>query len=281
MTDIATSYAEFQTLRITSPSEHVLHVELNRPKQMNSMNHQFWHDMRDVFRRIRADTNVRAVVISGGECRMFTAGLDLKAFGSTFTTGDEDPARKALNFLPLVHDMQESFTAIENCMRPVIVAVHGACIGGGIDLITACDIRFATKDAFFSIKEVDIGLAADIGTLQRLPKVVGNDSWVRELAFTGRNFGVAEALQFGLVSKIVENKQDLVAEAIKTATFIATKSPIAVVGTKQVLNYSRDHTTAEGLQYVGLWNAAMTNTQDIPIAIQANLAKTKPVFPKL
>lgn len=127
---------------------------------------------------------------------------------------------------------------------------------------------------------MDIGLAADIGTLQRLPKVVGNDSWVRELAFTGRNFGADEALQFGLVSKVLP-REELLAQAVKTAQFIAAKSPIAVCGTKHVLNYSRDHSVKEGLDYVALWNSVMTNTKDLSIAIAATMSKQKPVFPKL
>ncbi|KAJ3213260.1 putative enoyl CoA hydratase [Dinochytrium kinnereticum] len=192
-----------------------------------------------------------------------------------------DVARTALRILPEIELMQESFTAIERCDRPVIAAVHGFCIGGGIDLITACDIRLCSSDANFSVKEVDIGLAADIGTLQRLPRVVGNQSWVREVCLTARNFDAKEALQVGLVSKVLPTKVELVDEALKLAAVIASKSPVATVGTKHILNYSRDHTVAEGLHYVALWNSVMLNTEDVPAAITANLSKQKPKFSKL
>ncbi|TPX57853.1 hypothetical protein PhCBS80983_g03556 [Powellomyces hirtus] len=279
MSDTAV-YGALNTVRLSFPAPAVLLVELHRPSDLNSMNKAFWVEFRKVFEAVREDTNVRAVVISGGEGKHFTAGLDLKDFTGSLIGEAQDPARKAIGFLSLVNAMQASFTAIEECGRAVIVAVHGACIGAGIDLMTACDIRYAANDASFSIKEVDIGLVADVGTLQRMPKVVGNDSWMRELAFTGRRFPASEALQHGLVSKVVP-RTELMATALATATEIASKSPVVTLGVKHILNYSRDHSVADGLNYVGVWNSAMTNTQDLQIAIAANLGKRKAVFPKL
>ncbi|KAJ3004851.1 putative enoyl CoA hydratase, partial [Thoreauomyces humboldtii] len=266
-------HLDLQTVRISFAAEHVLHVELFRPKVMNQMNMRLWKEFRAVFEHIRTDSDVRCVVVSGGTTsKHFTAGLDLQEFGPALSTPNPDSARNSIALRNMIDGMQASFQAIHDCGRPVVAAVHGACIGAGIDLITACDVRYASEDAVFSIKEVDIGLAADIGTLQRLPKVVGNDSWVRELAFTGRTFPATEALAQGLLSKTVPREQ-LFATALKTATIIASKSPIAVHGTKEVLNYSRDHSVVEGLHYVSLWNSAMLNTVDVGLAVKANLSR--------
>ncbi|KAJ3154604.1 putative enoyl CoA hydratase [Geranomyces variabilis] len=277
----ANNYPARATLKVSFAAPAVLLVELNRPDEMNSMNRVFWKEYREVFEQVRSDTDVRAVLVSGGSAKHFTAGLDLKDFTGALMTGtSEDPARKALGFRDMCTAMQASFTAMELCGRPVVAAVQGACIGAGIDLITACDIRYASSDAFFSIKEVDIGLAADIGTLQRLPKVGGNDSWVRELAYTGRRFTASEGLAQGLFSKVVP-REELFATALATATEIASKSPVVTLGIKESLNYSRDHTVAEGLDHIAVWNSAMTNTQDMKIAVAANLGKKKAVYPKL
>ncbi|KAG0219480.1 putative enoyl CoA hydratase [Mortierella sp. NVP41] len=177
--------------------------------------------------------------------------------------------------------LQDSLTAIEICDKAVVAAIHGPCIGGGIDITTACDIRYASKDAYFSVKEVDIGLAADVGSLQRLPKVVGNISWVRELCLTGRNFDSKEALEQGFISKVLPDYAAVVAEAIATAKVIAEKSPVAAIGTKHILNYSRDHTVQEGLDYVATWNQVMLTTPDLPTAAAAAFQKKTAVFAKL
>eukprot|EP00004_Rigifila_ramosa_P014010 TRINITY_DN3148_c0_g1_i4.p1 TRINITY_DN3148_c0_g1~~TRINITY_DN3148_c0_g1_i4.p1 ORF type:complete len:211 (+),score=56.96 TRINITY_DN3148_c0_g1_i4:264-896(+) len=197
--------------------------------------------------------------------------------------GEEpDVARKAFRQRTTVLDFQDSFTAIEKCCKPVIAAVHGGCIGGGVDLITACDIRFCTTDAYFVVKEVDIALAADVGTLQRLPKIVGNDSLVRELCYTARKMPSDEALRFGLVSRVVDTRDACIAAAVETASLIASKSPIGIVGTKINLNFSRDHSTASSLDYVATWNMAMLQTEDLPKAAAASLARGEPAaFAKL
>jgi len=233
-----------------------------------------------VFEQIKADSDVRAVIVSGAG-RLFTAGLDLTDNAISGMDRSRDPARTAYNLRPRILDLQETFTAIEMSDKPVIAVVHNGCIGAGVDLITACDIRLATKDAYFSVKEIDIGLAADLGTLQRLPKVMGNHSLVREICLTGRNFSAAEALQHGLVSKLLETKEEALAEALKLANDIASKSPVAVVGTKHLLNYSRDHSVAEGLAYTAFWNAAMLNTEDIAKCFESFTTKKKPKFAKL
>ncbi|RUS21511.1 LOW QUALITY PROTEIN: ClpP/crotonase-like domain-containing protein [Endogone sp. FLAS-F59071] len=325
----------FETVKATFASDGVLHVELNRPKKLNAFNQQLWQDVRQVFEKIKTDSDVRAVIVSGAG-RLFTSGLDLS---NSIHSGNidpmsqtriqcllktvnmivadnivaavdrsKDPARTAYYLRPNIMNLQGSFTAIEESDKPVIAVVHNGCIGAGVDLITACDIRLATKDAYFSVKVgsvilMDVGLAADVGTLQRLPKVMGNHSVVREICLTGRKYAsfmvsrftnccsriiveadslpAAEALQHGLVSKVLETKEEALAEALKLAKDIASKSPVAVVGTKHLLNYSRDHSVAEGLAYTAVWNAAMLNTDDVAKCAESFMTKEKPIFAKL
>ncbi|KAK3813670.1 MAG: ClpP/crotonase-like domain-containing protein [Linnemannia elongata] len=275
---MSASAYNYETVKVSFPSEFVAHVELNRPKKLNAINDAMWTDIGAVFNQLRDDENVRAIVLSGsGRC--FTSGLDLFSFNLPVVP--DDASRTAFKFRPYIKKLQDSLTAIEICDKAVVAAIHGPCIGGGIDISTACDIRYASKDAYFSVKEVDIGLAADVGTLQRLPKVVGNIGWVRELCLTGRNFDSKEALEQGFVSKVVDDHKAVLAAALATATLIAEKSPVAAIGTKHILNYSRDHTVQEGLDYVATWNQVMLTTPDLPTAAAAQMSKTKAVFAKL
>ncbi|XP_012291426.2 delta(3,5)-Delta(2,4)-dienoyl-CoA isomerase, mitochondrial isoform X2 [Aotus nancymaae] len=194
----------YESLRVTSVQKHVLHVQLNRPDKRNAMNRVFWREMVECFNKISRDADCRAVVISGAG-KMFTAGIDLMDMASDIVQpkGD-DVARISWYFRDLITRYQETFTVIEKCPKPVIAAVHGGCIGGGVDLVTACDIRYCAQDAFFQVKEVDMGLAADVGTLQRLPRVIGSQSLVNELAFTARKMMADEALGSGLVRRLGE-----------------------------------------------------------------------------
>ena len=245
---------------------------LNRPERMNAMNGQFWVECRDCFHRVKQDDDVRCCIISGAG-RAFTAGLDLQDTGGG--TGDiQDVGRRAYAMHDSIMEThQASFTAIEECAKPVIVCTHGATYGGGIDLMAACDIRMCAADTKFCIKEVDVGLAADVGALQRLPKIVGNDSKVRELAYTARVFEAAEALAIGLVGDVHETQEGMMAAALEMAELIASKSPLAVSGTKRNLIYSRDHTVAEGLEYVATWNAAMLQSRDMMDSMKAFMKK--------
>ncbi|KAI8641692.1 ClpP/crotonase-like domain-containing protein [Parasitella parasitica] len=264
---------QYETVKVDVSAEGVAHVQLHRPKKLNAFNDQ------KAFQDISVDSNVFSVVVSGTG-RMFTAGLDLSET-SLNSQDSTDPARAAWKIRSHIQGFQAAFTAIEECSKPVIAAVHGACFGAGVDLITACDIRYCAKDSFFCVKEVDVGLAADVGSLQRLPKVIGNNSLVRELCFTGRNMYAAEALQCGFVNKVAADQEAVLAEAFKTAKLIASKSPIAVLGTKHLLNYSRDHSVAEGLNYTVAWNQGMLNTEDIPLSIQAFVTKKPATYSKL
>ena len=240
---------------------------------------RFFKEILEIFQSLQWNTKIKCIVISGGESKVFTAGLDLSEITSVpGSQNQKDPARDALEFLSMIKLFQEAVTSIENCNRPVIAAIHGQCIGGGIDFITACDIRVASMDTVFCIKEIDVGLAADIGTLQRLPKVVGNQSWVRDITFTARNVDANEAFHYGLISHISPDKHHLLGNlyfyslvsfiflkdhAFKVAQIIASKSPIAVLGTKHILNYSSNHSTQDGLDYVAVWNSVMLNTPDV------------------
>ncbi|KAK0568677.1 hypothetical protein OC861_001679 [Tilletia horrida] len=263
-------YSKFDTKfhLVQFEADLVLRVSFSRPP-VNA-----WHDA--------SDPDVAVVVLSG-EGRCFTAGLDLKSNElPSLLASVEDPARRAFALHAHIKEFQAAISSIEKCTKPVIGAAHGIAYGLAIDLLSACDIRYVASCAMLSIREVNIGLAADIGTLQRFPKVVGNDSLTRELVYTARAFTPAEAQTIGFVSKVTGQGQPaVVAAAIETAKEIASKSPVAVAGSKAILNYSRDHPVEDGLAFTAIWNAAMVQTEDVPIASQAILAKQKAAFSKL
>lgn len=242
-----------------------------------------WLEMRQVFTQLSEDPSVRAIVLSGAGEKAFTTGLDVKAASQGMLSGESqlDPARKAVHLRRHVAEFQDCITAVERCEKPVIVAMHGFSLGLAIDLSTAADIRLCSKDVRFAVKEVDIGLAADIGTLSRLPKVVGNFGWVKEVALSARVFGAEEALRVGLVNGVYEDRAAVIAAALKLATLIASKSPVAVQGTKEILNWSRDHSVQDGLRYTGVWNSAALQTGDVSAALLSGLQKRTPTFEKL
>ncbi|XP_030154831.1 delta(3,5)-Delta(2,4)-dienoyl-CoA isomerase, mitochondrial isoform X1 [Lynx canadensis] len=263
----------YESLRVTAAQKHILHVQLNRPEKRNAINRACWREMVECFSKIAQDPDCRAVVISGAG-KLFTSGIDLMDMASDILQPQgDDVARISWQLRNLISRYQESFSVIEKCPKPVIAAIHGACIGAGVDLVTACDIRYCAQDAFFQVKEVDIGLAADVGTLQRLPKVIGNQSLVNELAFTSRKMIADEALGSGLVSRVFPNKEDMLEAAFTLAEEISTKSPVAVQSTKVNLIYSRNHSVAESLNYMATWNMSMLQTQDIVKSVQATLEK--------
>ncbi|XP_066099294.1 delta(3,5)-Delta(2,4)-dienoyl-CoA isomerase, mitochondrial [Saccopteryx bilineata] len=263
----------YESLRVTAAQKHILHVQLNRPEKRNAMNKAFWSEMVECFNKISQDADCRAVVISGAG-KMFTAGIDLMDMASTILQPEgDDVARISWNLRNIIAKYQETFSVIEKCPKPVIAAIHGGCIGGGVDLITACDIRYCAQDAYFQVKEVDVGLAADVGTLQRLPRVIGSQSLVNELAFTARKMMADEALSSGLVSRVFPDKEVMLDAAFALAAEISSKSPVAVQGTKVNLLYSRDHSVAEGLNYMTAWNMGMLQTQDIMKSVQAAMEK--------
>ncbi|KAJ2814455.1 putative enoyl CoA hydratase [Coemansia sp. 'formosensis'] len=277
---------KFECLNVSVSGEGVARVEINRPEALNAFNTQTWTEIGQCFTQFKSDGDVRSVVLCAAG-RMFTAGLDLKeAMASSLgkarePDSDVDVARKGYYHRLFILDFQSAISAVEVCDKPVVVVVQGGCLGIGMDLISACDVRIATEDAYFVVKEVDIGMAADVGTLQRLPKIVGNDSWVREVCYTARRVGSKEAHLVGLVSSVYATTGEAMKAAEDMAGVIAAKSPVAVVGTKHLLNYSRDHSVGEGLEYTALWNTLAHNSHDMATAIVSSLKKQAAQFPKL
>jgi len=257
------------------PHPYVLQVEINRPKKLNSMNADFWVEWQKVFESAADDDKVRAIVCTASGDRMFSAGIDLAQLAGELGSimGGDDIGRKARQLRKMILRLQQPFNAVADCPKPVIGAVHGGAIGGAIDLLAACDIRYASACSWYTIKEVDIGLAADLGTLQRFPKIIGNDSLARELALSARKFDAQEALQIGFVSKVLENKEATVQAALDMAKLLAEKSPIAVQGTKVVMNYSRDHSVQDGLVHIAEWNSSQLQAADLMQSAQAAMMK--------
>lgn len=270
---------ELETLRL-DVADHVAHVRMTRTAALNAMNAAFWTDMIEVFEAIERDASVRAVIISSSG-KHFTAGLDLKWAAEDALAdrgGEVARAREALR--RKVKRMQESFSVIDRCRVPVIAVVQGGCIGGGVDLVTACDMRVGTTDCFFTIQEVNVGIVADVGTLQRIPHLLPQ-GLVRELAYTGRRFTAEEALRHGFVNSLHNGHEAALAAADTLAHEIAGKSPMAVMGIKQVLNHGRGRTVEEGLEYVAVWNAAMLPGEDMEAAVRARMTREAPRFQDL
>ncbi|KAF2259750.1 ClpP/crotonase [Lojkania enalia] len=241
-----------------------------------------WLNLSSIFNKLSHDPNIRAIVLSGAGDRAFTAGLDVQAASQgTLSQNYSDPARKAHVLRHHILDFQSCISSIEKCQKPVITILHGISFGLALDICLASDIRLSTSTTRFSVKEVDIGLAADIGTLSRLPHSVGNLSWIKDVCLTARIFDSGEALSAGLVSRMYKDKSEAVTEGLKLANLISEKSPVAVSGTKQILNYSVGRTVEEGLNYTAVWNAAMVQTQDVKDAMLSGLQKKKPTFSKM
>ncbi|KAJ5111596.1 Delta(3-5)-Delta(2-4)-dienoyl-CoA isomerase [Penicillium argentinense] len=276
----------FKHFTVQFPANHpyVAHVEINRADKMNAFFEAMWIEMSQIFQKLSEDPNVRSIVLSGAGEKAFTTGLDVKAAssGPLFSEkSDLDPARKAAFMRRHIAAFQDCITAVERCEKPVVVAMHGFALGLAIDLSTAADVRICSRDVKFAVKEVDIGIAADIGTLSRLPKVVGSFSWVKEVALTARVFEAEEALRVGFVNSVHENRQATIDAGLKIAALMASKSPVAVQGTKEILNWSRDHSVQDGLRYTGVWNSAALQTKDLSAALLSGLQKRTPTFEKL
>lgn len=241
----------FENFTVTFPAEYVAQVEINRPKKLNAFTEPMFHSLGAIFNRLSHDPDVRAVILTGNGDRAFTAGLDVQSAsegGIIVNKGkDLDAARKATLLRRHVQEYQDAVSAIEKCEKPVIAVCHGISYGLAIDMTTCCDIRICAKDTRFSVREVEIGLAADVGTLSRLPQSGISMSFVKDVALTARDFSAQEALQVGFVSGVYEDKNAAKGRALELATLISKKSPVAVQGTKEVINFSRDHTIADGM----------------------------------
>eukprot|EP00927_Polykrikos_kofoidii_P073010 TRINITY_DN69084_c0_g1_i1.p1 TRINITY_DN69084_c0_g1~~TRINITY_DN69084_c0_g1_i1.p1 ORF type:complete len:320 (-),score=59.22 TRINITY_DN69084_c0_g1_i1:192-1046(-) len=264
-------------LRTLSLSPGVVECRLNRPEKRNAITNEMWVEIRDFFGAVAGDSSVRVVLLTG-EGPLFCAGVDFAAFQFE---KHEDVAHQALQIRSIGKGWQEACSNLEKCGKVVIACVHGACIGGAVELISAADVRFCTADAVFAMKEIDLGLAADIGGIQRFPKLVGNQSLVRELVFSGRNLSAAEALSLGFVSRVCTSREESLQAATDLASVISAKSPVALLSAKTLLNYSRDHTVDESLEYAITWNQAMLQSKEAAVAAMSLMTKTKAEFPEL
>ena len=260
-----------------SLEDHIAHVMLSRGDELNTMIKEFWSELPDLIDEISNEGEARVILISA-EGKHFTAGMDLRNFTDSDLAGkNEHQGLQNETIYRLTKDLQYSFSSLEKSRIPVIVAIQGACVGGGVDMISACDIRYATSDAFFCIQETNLGLVADVGTLQRLPKLIP-EGIVRDLALTGRKMKAYEAEKYGLISAIFDDQESMLDYAMDTAREIASKSPLAVSGVKEIINYSRDHNVDESLNYVALWNAAMKYEDDLKETFLAKMEKRDELF---
>jgi enoyl-CoA hydratase len=261
---------------VTGP---IARVTMNRPQALNTMTKAFWTELIEVFDAIDRDPSIRCVIVASTG-KHFTAGLDLGFAGQSLGSGDEDPGRAREAFRRHVRHMQDTFTVVDRCRVPVIAVVQGGCIGGGVDFVTACDIRICSENAFFTIQEVNIAIVADVGTLQRIPHLLPQ-GLVRELAYTGRRFPAAEAKAYGFVNSVEADHEAALAAAESMAQAIAAKSPLVITGIKHILNEGRSQTIEQGLDYVALWNSAMLQGDDVPRAVRAQMAKQFAVYADL
>ncbi|MEB0076211.1 crotonase/enoyl-CoA hydratase family protein [Pseudomonas sp. CCI3.2] len=257
-------------------TDHIAHVQINRPEKINAMNAAFWAEIIEIFQWVDDTDEVRVVVLTGAG-KHFSSGIDLMMLASVASELGKDVGRNARMLRRKILQMQASFNAVDNCRKPVLAAIQGYCIGGAIDLISACDMRYGADDAQFSIKEIDMGMAADVGTLQRLPRIIG-DGMLRELAYTGRTMGAEEACRIGLINRTFVDASSLLEGVMAIAKEIADKSPIAIAGTKEMISYMRDHRIDDGLEYVATWNAAMLQSADLRVALSAHMSKQKAAF---
>jgi enoyl-CoA hydratase len=257
---------------------NVAHVELTREQKSNAMDGEMFAAIGEAFRNLGTDSRVRAILLSS-RGRHFSAGIDLEYAAAQFAQS-ADPGRAAESRLRYIKYLQDAFTAVEEARAPVVVAIQGGCIGAGVDLASACDLRVAAADAFFQVAEVDLAITADLGTLQRLGHLVPHGI-LRELAYTGRRMGAEEAARYGLVNRTAESPEAALDAARTLACTIAAKSPLAVAGAKLSLNYSRGRPVEEGLRHVALWNAGTLVSGDLSEALRSRREKSAPDFQPL
>ena len=261
-------------------ADNVAHVRLNRPDELNTMTAAFWRELPEIVTRISDEASARVVVLSSTG-KHFSAGMDLSVFGGgELVGGQAELGRRQARMRSNAQVLQWSFTALEKARVPVLAAVQGGVIGGAVDLVTACDIRYATADAFFCVQEINIGMTADVGTLQRLGTLVP-EGFAREMAYTGRRVPAARAYEVGLVSEVYADHDSLVSGVLETAREIASKSPLAIWGTKVAMNYARDHSVDDSLEQIATWQSGMFQPDDMTEAFTAKAEKRDAVFENL
>jgi enoyl-CoA hydratase len=258
--------------------DHIAHLVLRQPDTLNTMGPVFWRELDTALTELHHGNSARVLVISSTG-KHFSAGMALDTFAGAIQMDDKSPEGRAAMFDSL-SDMQATFTKLEKLRIPVIAAIQGGCIGGAVDMVTACCLRYASAEAFFCIQEINIGMVADVGTLQRLPKLIPL-AVVKELAYTGRRMGADQALQYGLVNAVLPTPEAALAAAMQCAREIASKPPIAIWGTKQAVHYARDHTVDESLSQMGWLQAAIWSNRHVGEAVGAMKAKRSAQFPPL
>jgi enoyl-CoA hydratase len=258
--------------------DHIAHLVLNRPGELNTMHPTFWRELDEVLTQLHRQGQARALVISSTG-KHFSAGMSLETFGGAIAMDDHSAEGRAAIY-DLLTDMQATFTKLETLRIPVIAAIQGGCIGGAVDMVTACCMRYATADAFFCIQEINIGMVADVGTLQRLPKLLPM-GLVKELAYTGRRLNAQKALGYGLVNEVFDTPQAMLAAALQCAKEIAAKPPVAIWGTKQVIHYTRDHSVEDSLKQMGWVQGAIWSNAHVRESIAAMKEKRAAQFPAL
>ncbi|GAA0832723.1 crotonase/enoyl-CoA hydratase family protein [Marinomonas arenicola] len=257
--------------------DHIAHIQMSRPNELNTMNKAFWQELPRLVKALDDEALARVIVISSTG-KHFSAGMDLGVFmGGDAVPLTGDPGRMAENLRRVVMQLQASLSALEEIRIPVLVAIHGGCIGGALDLVCAADCRYATEDAFFTIKETELGMTADVGTLQRFP-ALAPPGLVRELAYTGRKFSAQEAKEMGLINAVYPDHESLIEEVLEVAKLIARNSPLAVAGCKEMINYSRDHSVEDSLKYMATWQAGMFRPNDMVKSFAAKQQKTQAKF---
>jgi len=259
----------------------VAHIRMSRPEAMNTMNKDFWSELPAIVRDIDDNARARAIVISSTG-KHFCAGMDLQVFANVGDreSGPVDRHVAGESFRRHVHHLQDTFSCLDEARMPVIAAIHGGCIGGAVDFTSACDIRYCSEDAYFTIMEINIGMTADVGTFPRLCKLIP-EGWVRELAYTGGKLPAQRAKEIGLVNEVLPDHEAVVAHALSVAREIARKSPLAVAGSKVMINYARDHTIKDALDYIALWQVGMFSGPHMAEAFAGRQEKRDPVFPDL
>ncbi len=261
-------------------ADGIAHIRFSRPDKFNSFIPEFWRELPDAVNDISDNAKARVIVLSA-EGKHFTAGMDISVFMSGALDAPPENAHVAAEaFRHHVRALQETFSALENARQPVLAAIQGGAVGAGVDLATACDCRYASADAFFCVQETAIGMTADVGTFPRLAKLVP-EGWARQMAYTAERVPAAKAKEIGLVNDVFDSHEALLAGVMTIAEQIAAHSPLAVAGCKRMINYARDHATADTLDYIGLWNAAMLRTEDIKESYLAKSEKRSAVFDEL
>ena len=260
-----------------SIDQKIAHVAFNRPDKANALHMEAWDEMKAIFDELSENDGVRVVVLSG-EGKHFCAGIDLELLMSiSHIQQIECGGKRGEKLRKFVLHLQACVNAIEACAKPVLAAIHNGCIGGGVDIAVACDMRYSTQDAYFTVKEIDLGMVADLGTLQRLPKLIA-PGLAAEMAYTGRKVSGTEAQSIGLVNRAFETPEDMKQGVMQVAAAIASKSPVSIRGIKEVLKYTRDHSVADSLDQMATWNAAMILSADLQEAFKATMERRQPQF---